>query len=89
MLTLDVPVRTTRPREVASGITPLQSQSDSALDPSEAPGGQQGWTWSLDANPAEILNLWTVQVRVSRARPDGTTGQASPLIDGLIGSLST
>src|SRR5262245_10565635 len=29
--------------EVASGITPLESQSDNALDPSEAPGGQQGW----------------------------------------------
>jgi hypothetical protein len=63
--------------EVLSGITPLQSQSDSALDPSEAPGGQQGWTWSLDANPAEILNLWTVQVRVSRARPDGSTAQVA------------
>jgi type II secretion system protein I len=61
--------------EVLSGITPLQSQSDNALDPSEAPGGQSGWTWALDANPAEILNLYTVQVRVTYARGDGTTTQ--------------
>src|SRR5262249_42381509 len=63
--------------EVLSGITPVQSQSDSALDPSEAPGGLQNWTWALDANPAEIQNLWTVQVRVSCKRADGTTIQVA------------
>jgi hypothetical protein len=63
--------------EVISGITPLQSQSDSALDPSEAPGGQSGWTWSLDANSADIQNLFTVTVRVTCARPDGVTTQVA------------
>ena len=62
--------------EVISGVTALQSQSDSAVDPSEAPGGQQGWTWSLDANPADILNLWTVQVRV-RCQRDGLNTQVT------------
>jgi len=59
--------------EVISGVTPLESQTDAAVDPSEAPGGQQGWTWSLDANPADVLNLWTVQVRVRIQRGGSTT----------------
>jgi type II secretion system protein I len=63
--------------EVISGVTPLQSQSESALDPSEAPGGQSNWTWALDANPADILNLYTVQIRVTCKRGDGTTTQVA------------
>ncbi len=47
MLTLDVPVRTTRPREVASGITtPFRPDLGMALAIAASPG----WLWSLWKN---------------------------------------
>ncbi len=47
MLTLDVPVRTTRPREVASGITtPFRPDLGMALEIAASPG----WLWSLWKN---------------------------------------
>jgi type II secretion system protein I len=53
--------------EVVAGVEPLQGQSEVAFedDPS--------WSWSLLAEPrSEAANLWSVQVRVSRAQPDGS-----------------
>ena len=63
--------------EVISGVTPLESQSDSALDPSEAPGGQQNWSWALDVSNTEFTNLMAVQIRVTCKRGDGTTTQVA------------
>jgi type II secretion system protein I len=63
----------TKMAEVISGVQPLQSQSDTALDPSEAPNQQDGWTWAVDCNPGEITNLWNVQVRVKWTANGRTT----------------
>jgi type II secretory pathway pseudopilin PulG len=68
--------------EVVSGVTPLNAQSDTALDPSQTPSGQDGWTWSMDCNAnGSITNasgqtmVWTVRITVRRPRPDGSVAQ--------------
>ena len=63
----------TKLAEVMAGVQPLETQSDTPIDPSEAPNQQDGWTWAVDCNPGDILNLWTVQVRVKWAANGRTT----------------
>jgi type II secretory pathway pseudopilin PulG len=53
--------------EVVSGVTPLSSQSDVALDEDPA------WTWSLDCTQDSVPNLWDVTVRATRRYQDGNT----------------
>src|SRR5947209_5370596 len=51
---------------VVAGVVPLSSQSDVPCD--EDPD----WNWSLTADQGSVNGLWTVSVRVSRQRPDGS-----------------
>jgi len=60
--------------EIMAGVEPLASQADvpfgdDITDPS--------WQWSADCNQGQVTNLWTVQVRVSRQRPDGGKVEAT------------
>ena len=52
--------------EIYAGVEQLTSQSDVPFP--EDPN----WHWSADCNQAQVTNLWTVQVRVSKQRPDGS-----------------
>jgi len=52
--------------EIVAGAVPLSSQSDVPFDEDDA------YHWSLDAEQANVAGLWTVQVTVSRSRPDGS-----------------
>src|SRR5262249_29424979 len=52
--------------EVTSGVVALSSQSGVPFD--EDPD----WTWSVEAQQSNISGLWSVQVTVSRPRPDGS-----------------
>lgn len=56
----------TKLAEVLAGAVPLSSQSDVSFD--EDPD----YRWSLDAQSDATPNLWRVQVRVTRERPDGS-----------------
>jgi (S)-mandelate dehydrogenase len=74
MLTLDVPVRTTRPREVASGITtPFRPDLVMAL----AIAGAPGWLMSLwqNGNP-RFSNLLPYVGRGNVGKPIGSAGLA-------------
>jgi type II secretory pathway pseudopilin PulG len=51
--------------EVYVGAVPLSSQSDTPFD--EDPD----YTWSVDAEPFTVANLWNVTVTVKRTRGDG------------------
>lgn len=57
--------------EVLAGAVPLSSQSDVPFD--EDPD----YRWSLDAQSDATPNLWRVQVRVTRERPDGSKIECS------------
>ncbi len=61
--------------EVVYGITPLQSQSDTPFDASQAPEGDTTWTWSVNPTQGEIASLWNVQVTIKRSRGDGSSSQ--------------
>src|SRR5262245_38017090 len=61
----------TKLAEVIAGVVQLSSQSDVPFD--EAPD----YHWSLDAESDSTPNLWRVQVRVTRERPDGTKIECS------------
>jgi (S)-mandelate dehydrogenase len=76
MLTLDVPVRTTRPREVASGITtPFRRDLAMALAVAAAPG----WLMSLSKNGLP---------RFSNLLPYVGRGEIGTLPDGKAASLA-
>ncbi|HXG13174.1 MAG TPA: prepilin-type N-terminal cleavage/methylation domain-containing protein [Gemmataceae bacterium] len=47
--------------EISAGAIPLSSEGETPFE--EDPS----WVWSIQAEPAEIPNLWRVSVRVSRA----------------------
>jgi type II secretion system protein I len=51
--------------EVVAGAVPLTSQSEVAFE--EDPH----WVWTMEAEQAEVANLWRVKIRVSRAGSDG------------------
>jgi type II secretion system protein I len=54
--------------EIYAGVQQLTSQSDMPFD-----DDQTGtWHWSCDCEQGQVNNLWTVQVRVSKQRADGS-----------------
>jgi general secretion pathway protein I len=57
--------------EIYAGVEQLSSQSDVPFtdDPN--------WHWSADCNQGQVTNLWTVQVRVTRQRADGSQFEAT------------
>ena len=59
--------------EFVAGVEQLSSQSDVAFaeDPTST------WVWSADCNQGQVANLWTVQVRVSKQRADGSHVEVS------------
>jgi type II secretion system protein I len=55
--------------EVAAGVIAVNSSSSGTFDPEEP-----DWQWSVDSeSDSTAANLWKVNVRVWRDRPDGTT----------------
>jgi type II secretion system protein I len=55
--------------EVAAGVVAVNSSSSGTFDPEEP-----DWQWSVDSeSDSTAANLWKVNVRVWRDRPDGTT----------------
>ena len=52
--------------EVLAGVVPLESQTDVAFE--EDPN----WQWSVTAEAHTVANLWRVEVKVSRQRPDNS-----------------
>jgi prepilin-type N-terminal cleavage/methylation domain-containing protein len=57
---------------VISGEVSLNSQGDTSFEE------DSDWTWSMDASSdSSITNLWTVTIKVSRARSDGSSFEAS------------
>ena len=75
--------------EIFAGAEQLTSQSDLPFP------NDSSWTWSADCNQGPVNNLWTVQVRVSRQRPDGsklevTLGEMmlDPSVRGTTANLS-
>ncbi len=57
--------------EVVIGAVPLASQPDQPLD------DDPDWMWSMTAEPADVANLWSVNVRVYRQQSDGTQVECS------------
>lgn len=57
--------------EVVIGAVPLASQPDQPLD------DDPDWMWSMTAEPADVANLWAVNVRVYRQQSDGTQVECS------------
>lgn len=57
--TLAVQMCQSKLAEVIAGVVPLQSQSGTIDEDPD-------WTWNLEAEQADVTNLWNVTVRVSR-----------------------
>jgi hypothetical protein len=57
--------------EVMAGVVPLQSQSDQAFE------DNPDYSWSMECSQANVANLWTVTIHVTRARKDGKKVETS------------
>jgi type II secretion system protein I len=76
--------------EIYVGAESLTSQSDVPFPEDST------WHWSADCNQAQVTNLWTVQVKVSKDRGDGSNIEVTltqmmldPSVQGTSVNLNT